>query len=107
MSNTESLLLAAIDRKTNGRRLPRSLAEIDKMYTYQSTTASLNPDLACQGCPSRDTRAQVTDTTVAPWDAIGMLARAEQAINKCALLNAAPLSSPVDNYCPGMRRSKS
>lgn len=60
------------------------------MYNYQSgTVAQLNPDLACQGCPSTDTRAQVQDTTVAPWDAVGMLARAEQAISKCVSFHSA------------------
>lgn len=79
---------AVMGRQTNGRRLPRSLAEIDAMHNYQSDTigAQLNPDLACQGCPPTDTREQVQDTTTAPWDAIGMLARAEQAISRWASL---------------------
>lgn len=59
------------------------------MYTYQSASAQLNPDLSCKGCPSTDTRVQVQDTTVAPWDAIGLLARAQQAISKCASIHAA------------------
>jgi V8-like Glu-specific endopeptidase len=53
--------------------LPRRLSEI---RTYaENASASLNPDLACESCPTTDTRVMVSDTTETPWDAIGLLAR--------------------------------
>ena len=67
------------DNIDQGRGLPRSLLDIDRAWGYQSSaSATPNPDLRCQGCPTTDTRTQVTDTTVAPWDAVGLLAREEQ-----------------------------
>ena len=67
------------DSSNTGRGLPRSLLDIDRARGYQSSaTANPNPDLSCQGCPTTDTRTEVTDTTEAPWTAIGLLAREEQ-----------------------------
>ena len=67
------------DSSAMGRGLPRSLLDIERAAGYQSSaSANPNPDLQCQGCPTTDTRAQVTDTTAAPWTAIGLLAREEQ-----------------------------
>ena len=61
------------------RRLPRSLLGVEKELGYASTpAANANPDLACSGCPSTDTRSEVTNTTAAPWNAIGLLMREEQ-----------------------------
>ena len=61
------------------KQLPRSLLEIDSLYSYASTTsATANPDLACQGCPTTDTRTEVTDTTEVPWSAVGLLAKEQQ-----------------------------
>lgn len=61
---------------SDASHLPRRLSELGSAQTYaQDTSASLNPNLACENCPTTDTRIRVTDTTEAPWDAIGLLAR--------------------------------
>ena len=69
-------------RRTNmqtTRRPPRTLLGVDgSRDDASSTSANANPDLACSGCPTTDTRTEVTDTTAAPWDAIGLLMREEQ-----------------------------
>ena len=63
--------------------LPRRLSEIRTFAANSS--ASLNPDLACDGCPTTDTRVEVQDTTATPWDAIGLLDRADaNSISKWA-----------------------
>ena len=73
------------DSASVGRGLPRSLLDIERARGYQSSaSANPNPDLQCQGCPTTDTRARVTDTTEDPFTAIGLLAREEQmALSAC------------------------
>ena len=73
------------DSSSVGRGLPRSLLDIERARGYQSSaSANPNPDLQCQGCPTTDTRARVTNTTEDPWTAIGLLAREEQmALSAC------------------------
>lgn len=77
-------------RHNDGSRLPRSLAEIDAAHDFASnTTILLNPALECEGCPTTDTRTLVKDTTVAPWDAIGLILReVKVAASECVLTQA-------------------
>lgn len=64
---------------TDSSQLPRRLSEVGTAQTYAAdasgTSVSLNPKLACATCPATDTRTLVQDTTIIPWDAIGLLAR--------------------------------
>ena len=69
-------------RVADSSHLPRRLSEIRSYATGAS--ASLNPNLACTGCPNTDTRTEITDTQVTPWDAVGLLARQDaNSISKC------------------------
>ena len=62
-------------RVEDSGHLPRRLSEVGARTFANGTSASLNPDLACNGCPQTDTRVMVNDTTETPWDSIGLLAR--------------------------------
>ncbi len=49
-------------------------------------SAAAEPNLACHGCPTADTRVQVSDTTASPLNSVGMLVREKQhPLSKCAL----------------------
>ena len=70
-------------RVEDAGHLPRRLSEV-RVRTLADTSASLNPDLACTGCPQSDTRVPVNDTEEMPWDALGLLARQDaNDISKC------------------------
>ncbi len=63
--------------------LPRRLSEV-KVRTLAGTSASLNPNVTCSGCPQTDTRVPVNNTEETPWDALGLLARSDaNDIAKC------------------------
>lgn len=69
-------------RVEDAGHLPRRLSEVSR--TLADTTASLNPDLACNGCPTSDTRVPVNNTKVAPWNALGLLALQDAySISRC------------------------
>lgn len=61
----------------SSEHLPRRLSEVvgRSFANETSTSASLNPDLACNGCPQTDTRVTVNDTEATPWNSVGLLAR--------------------------------
>mmetsp|Transcript_16296 Transcript_16296/g.48870 ORF Transcript_16296/g.48870 Transcript_16296/m.48870 type:complete len:527 (+) Transcript_16296:514-2094(+) len=59
----------------SSEHLPRRLSEVVGRTFANDTSASLNPDLACNGCPQTDTRVTVNDTEATPWNSVGLLAR--------------------------------
>ena len=56
---------AVVPRLGDASHLPRRLSDIEtdgqaaRRLLQSGASASLNPDLACQGCPTTDTRVQV------------------------------------------------
>lgn len=43
-------------------------------------SATLNPRLACHGCPPTDTRLPVNNSQVVPFAAVGLLARRDRSL---------------------------
>ena len=50
----------------------------DRHLLQTTTGTGLNPTLACEGCPSTDTRVRVNDTFKYSWAAVGMVTRGQQ-----------------------------
>ena len=64
---------------------------------------STDSDLSCVGCPTTDTRVQITATTTYPYSAAGMLLGALTAEDECApFLRTRPCKEVVGNACIGL-----
>ena len=67
------------DAREQTAQAPPAPGGHDRRSLLATTTASsLNPTLACDGCPDTDTRVRVNDTTQYPWTAVGMVTRDQQ-----------------------------
>ena len=73
-------------RHAHGRhqqRMSSVLGALSRVWRAVQVTSTAT-DLSCVGCPSSDTRTEVTSTTTYPYSALGQLLGALTAQNECA-----------------------
>lgn len=63
----------------HGPSKQQPLSQQNRQLLQTTSGTSLNPTLACDGCPSSDTRTRVTDTTQYPYTAVGMVTRTQSS----------------------------